>query len=242
MSALDYKFISGGGRVLLPEDIPDAAEQSAAVLRLPAERLINAIRLKDAELIAGECDSFSRGIIGSGCIYKELVITEITSSLRKIRSELGADTELEYDVYNSLTNAETIYELRDKLIETLVHMISSADEAEPESDNYAERIMCYINENYRNPDISLRSISDEVGVSVSYVSTIVNSAAKTSLTSYINKHRIDDAKKILVQRPELSIEEVREIVGYTNVHSFIRQFKNFEGITPGKYRELNVKK
>jgi YesN/AraC family two-component response regulator len=52
------------------------------------------------------------------------------------------------------------------------------------------------------------------------------------------------AKQLMLET-KLSINEISEKVGIINVNSFIRIFKKYEGVTPGKYRELmgeNTKK
>lgn len=46
--------------------------------------------------------------------------------------------------------------------------------------------------------------------------------------------RIDHAKTLLLQN-RYTVEQVAEMTGYHNPYHFIRQFKQFMGITPGKY-------
>jgi len=49
--------------------------------------------------------------------------------------------------------------------------------------------------------------------------------------------RMEASKERLADR-KLKISEIAEAVGYTNIHSFLRTFKKYTGMTPTEYREL----
>ncbi|WP_440189892.1 helix-turn-helix domain-containing protein [Anaerocolumna jejuensis] len=53
---------------------------------------------------------------------------------------------------------------------------------------------------------------------------------------YLNKHRINLAKKILLTT-DLPISEVSRMVGYENVNHFINLFKTSEQITPLTFKQ-----
>ena len=69
-----------------------------------------------------------------------------------------------------------------------------------------------------------------------YISKVFKDETGEGLLDHINRLRIQQAKKIM-QNKNLVLEDVAGQVGFTNVNSFIRVFKKYEGITPGKYRE-----
>ena len=57
--------------------------------------------------------------------------------------------------------------------------------------------------------------------------------------NYLNKVRIEAAKRLLAGAKEsASFQVIGEMVGFNSVHTFMRVFKKYEGITPGKYREM----
>lgn len=50
---------------------------------------------------------------------------------------------------------------------------------------------------------------------------------------------IQEAKYLIkTGRNTMNISDVSEKAGFTNVNTFIRIFKKYEGITPGKYKEM----
>ena len=53
---------------------------------------------------------------------------------------------------------------------------------------------------------------------------------------YLQEIRIEHAKTLLMQNKYM-IREIAEMTGYKNQYHFIRQFKEYTGITPGKFEE-----
>lgn len=99
----------------------------------------------------------------------------------------------------------------------------------------AAKIRAFIEEEYRNPSMDLRMVSEYVGLSESYVSKIFKKEYQIGISQYLNLVRIGHAKKWL-RTDTLSIKAIALEVGYASDAHFIRIFKKLEGITPGAYR------
>mgnify|MGYP000014747186 FL=1 len=52
---------------------------------------------------------------------------------------------------------------------------------------------------------------------------------------------MDRAKRLLAD-PQSQVKLVAQQAGFENVNMFIREFKSFEGISPGVYKETLLKK
>ena len=63
----------------------------------------------------------------------------------------------------------------------------------------------------------------------------------TTPTKDLINMRINLAENLLCSRPNLTLAEVAEMVGYNDQYHLIRQFKTVTGQTPGKYRERALK-
>lgn len=94
---------------------------------------------------------------------------------------------------------------------------------------------CIIDEMYADPLLSLHMISEEIGISQSYVSRMFKKKYGIGIAQYINQVRIFHAKK-LIQEGSLNIKTISIQVGFSSDVQFIRVFKKMEGITPGAYR------
>lgn len=58
------------------------------------------------------------------------------------------------------------------------------------------------------------------------------------LLDYINQYRVKKAAAALGSTQD-SIQKIAENCGFLNCNTFIRVFKKYEGVTPGRYREIN---
>ena len=87
-----------------------------------------------------------------------------------------------------------------------------------------------------DPNLSISSIAGHVRLSPGYLSRFFKEQAGEGLLDYINRLRLARAKLMLVDEAR-SIGEIAKTVGYSDSNAFIRVFKRYEGITPGKYRQ-----
>ena len=85
-------------------------------------------------------------------------------------------------------------------------------------------------------DLSLRTISQALNISSSYLSTSFKKETGQTLTDYINRRRISHAKHLL-KSTSLQIQTVAQHCGIVDVHYFSKVFKKIVGITPKQYRQ-----
>jgi AraC-like DNA-binding protein len=90
---------------------------------------------------------------------------------------------------------------------------------------------------YKKPELKITDVSQLLGTNRTYVSELINDKFSCSFVEFVNKYRLDEAKMLLIENPQASIQEVSEHSGFGSTGTFIRVFKNQEGITPGKYRD-----
>lgn len=95
----------------------------------------------------------------------------------------------------------------------------------------------YLDKNY-----SAKRLSVDIGTNTRYVSATISICFKMNYTSFINKFRIEEAMMILKDKKyqDLRIEEVSDMVGFSNRQSFYTSFCRMTGITPKAYKRLNM--
>ena len=99
----------------------------------------------------------------------------------------------------------------------------------------------YIDAHYMNNNLSNTVIADEFNITGQYLSVLFKKHKGENLQNYIARVRVDYAKELL-KNDKYTVFQVANMVGYTNDIGFIRVFKKLEGITPGKYRQMNTNK
>jgi AraC-like DNA-binding protein len=94
---------------------------------------------------------------------------------------------------------------------------------------------------YRNSELRLDSLADEVGTSKHYLSQVINEKKGMSFFEYINSLRIAEAKVLLTEKSkkELNVIDVAYMVGFNNKVSFNNTFKKATGKTPTEFRNAN---
>lgn len=100
----------------------------------------------------------------------------------------------------------------------------------------AERAYAYIHQNFADPMLGLYMISDELGVSNSYLSGIFKTTYGMGIVQYINRLRIDQAKDLLAMT-DMSIKKIAQTVGFSSDVSFSRVFKKYESVPPSAMRK-----
>ncbi len=109
------------------------------------------------------------------------------------------------------------------------------DGAKTTVQNYRiQKALKYIHNNY-STDISLDRIANAVSLSKYHFSRLFKEATGFSYLSYLNRVRIEQAKKLL-NDDALSITDAGHCVGYANLTHFERIFKKVVGINATQYK------
>lgn len=92
---------------------------------------------------------------------------------------------------------------------------------------------------FRKQDLKITQVSALLQTNRTYVSTLINSEFGYTFSDFVNSYRIAAARKLLSdsKQQNYSLNYVSEACGFGSVNSFIRIFREKEGITPGRYRD-----
>jgi AraC-like DNA-binding protein len=102
----------------------------------------------------------------------------------------------------------------------------------------AERMRSYLETHYFS-DITTKDLAALFEISVRYVNDIFKERFNTTPMQYLNNVRIDRAKDLLVETDK-DIATICFEVGFENISTFYRSFKNVMGISPNKFREMHA--
>lgn len=94
----------------------------------------------------------------------------------------------------------------------------------------------YIQQHFSEP-ITLEDVCAATGFSVSYFSALFKKETGEGFSKYLTRVRIERAKTIL-QDTNLSVAEICEQVGYSDLKHFTSTFKKVTSLNPGQYRKL----
>ena len=94
----------------------------------------------------------------------------------------------------------------------------------------------YIDQNYKNPVMSLKSFAKAHKTTSSYISRQFKQEMGQSFVDYLTFVRISMSIPFL-KKPHIKIFEIAEFVGYNSQHYYCEVFKQKMGITPSEYRQ-----
>ncbi|RYZ93669.1 MAG: AraC family transcriptional regulator, partial [Moraxellaceae bacterium] len=96
---------------------------------------------------------------------------------------------------------------------------------------------------YLNSDINLNIFSEHINMKPREVSNIINSYYGVNFFEFINRFRIEEAKRLLmIENSGDSILDILYKSGFNSPSAFHRIFKRYEGITPSIYRDKHLNK
>lgn len=91
-----------------------------------------------------------------------------------------------------------------------------------------------VEEQYSNPNLSIKKISTELSVSYGYLSSVFREKEGIGLKAYLIKTRMIKARELLLSR-QLKVLEVAKAVGYFNYRYFSDAFSSYYGKSPSGY-------
>lgn len=132
------------------------------------------------------------------------------------------------------SNELTIYRI---LIQTAIDYAALVQQTKSDFHHpqIVRKCVQYINA-HTHENITLEQLADGSAYSKEYIAKLFRKHMGMSVSDYIQKVRIDEAKDLLLQGK--SCGEVACILNYTSQSYFIRQFKKQTGMTPKLYSNL----
>ena len=85
--------------------------------------------------------------------------------------------------------------------------------------------------------LRLEDVSSAVGCNATYFSTLFKKETGQNFVDYLTELRISKAKELLCG-DVLSVQDVAEMVGYSDLKYFSRLFKKATGVSPSDYKKL----
>ena len=95
-----------------------------------------------------------------------------------------------------------------------------------------------IEEKYSDPNLSVAYIADIIGIHFSTLSSTYKRQSGCGLLERINIFRTEKAKEFLIHTND-TVGDISLKTGYENINTFIRIFKKYTGITPGRFRDIH---
>lgn len=86
-------------------------------------------------------------------------------------------------------------------------------------------------------NLSLDDTAKQLSLPPHKLSRFMNLVMDSDFRNFINKFRVEEAKRLLKTEPDMSIKQICYEVGFKSASTFHESFKKFTGTSPGKFRK-----
>lgn len=90
---------------------------------------------------------------------------------------------------------------------------------------------------YLQASFSLPDLAQQLNTTVHVLSQAINEGLGKSFFEMMATYRVEEAKQLLKNQPNIKVEEIAEQVGYNSKSSFNTAFKKYTGQTPSEFRQ-----
>ena len=237
---LDYKYIFKQERVIFQDRIKENSFnkyyypielESKLILRTLSSNEISVKRIIDEMFNEKNSSSMDKKYIKEFGVLLYNTLNRIFIQLEEINENINVK---DYNINEILAINDAA--LLKEVFQSKILEICKLTKIEEENDIESVKIKIerYLDENYMI-DISLENLADHLGHSFKYTSVLFKKVMGDNFKNYLSIYRIEKAKELMQENEGLRIKDLAELVGYNSSNTFIRIFRKYEGISPGKY-------
>ena len=236
-SAIDYRFVKGNGNTILFDEI--LCVSAAPYPRSKFDRLQSAVLNHDEDAIFKSINELIKYIDKNNLplfAAKGLCFDILSLFLEHSSDTLPGETSTNLFLLQEVDTArEVVAQIR--MLRDNLH-----NEKFPKNESDADRLIAeiveYINQHCLRCDFSVQETSEHFNMLLPNLSQFFKDHTGQNILDYSTNLRMERAKKLL-RETETPLKELGYQIGYYNVSSFIRRFKQTQGVTPGDYRRLH---
>lgn len=151
-------------------------------------------------------------------LFKPIKVEELEESIKDALEEMNIELNLDE------------LDFKEKIIEIL--------KSTTYKNNFSfltKKIIEYTVQNYNNKNLTLRDLSKNFYISYWHLSRLIKKELGLTFNQLVNIIRIEKAKTLLTI-PKYKINDIAEMVGYSDITYFWKIFKKMTGKNPRKYR------
>jgi len=135
----------------------------------------------------------------------------------------------------SLTATGHLHMLLGSLREASAETAHSPPRPDSHHDELTRQVVGYLSTQYAEP-ITIEGMAETLGYNRAYLSRVFKKHTGLSPVTFLTKLRVDRARRLLRERPELTVEQIASSVGFLDALYFSKQFRRWYAQAPTEYR------
>ena len=241
--AMDSHSASHYGKVFFARETPEAMN-SALYYHAAPKRLAEYLRAGDLEACAR---AFDASLAATGQVSFKEVKTYCRHSLMSVLDSFSSYFEGDDAAFPELIEqlgkvdgCQNVQALKVAFMDFLDQISRRLGEnRRAGSQATALSAKEYIDENFADPDLSMRVLAEKMGLSPSYMGKVFTAVTTYSFNDYLTEVRLTHAAQLL-RETKLPVSKVSQEVGIPNANYFYSLFKKKYGTTPAAFRKTQT--
>ncbi|TFE25781.1 AraC family transcriptional regulator [Cohnella luojiensis] len=103
------------------------------------------------------------------------------------------------------------------------------------SEELVQQMIGYLSTQYAEP-VTIEGMAETLGYNRAYLSRLFKQRTSLSPVTFLTKLRVDHGRRLLRERPELTVEQIASSVGFQDALYFSKQFRRWYDQSPTEYR------
>ncbi len=103
------------------------------------------------------------------------------------------------------------------------------------SEELVRQVVGYLSTQYAEP-VTIEGMAETLGYNRAYLSRLFKQHTSVSPITFLTKLRVDHGRRLLRERPELTVEQIASSVGFQDALYFSKQFRRWYDQSPTDYR------
>ncbi len=163
------------------------------------------------------------------------IVVYIINVLRSCNIEIADVIGDHSDIFHKILSFQNMQDLYAWIKHFLTAAVDALESKNMHFSPCISRVVAHIEKNFAQ-DISLKTMAYELNINAAYLGQLFKAETGQLFSAYLNKIRIENAKKLLLNTNH-TLSEVSLQCGYANISYFYNIFKKITGQTPSQYRK-----
>ncbi|MBQ9910484.1 MAG: helix-turn-helix domain-containing protein [Lachnospiraceae bacterium] len=152
-----------------------------------------------------------------------------------------AESALDMDTLKQIMHMRVLADMEECVIGMAKEIVGKRVNGNNRKVYLANEAMDYVHTHYMDSGLTLKKVSDAMGISIPYLTVIFRNENHTTFTTQLTETRIERAKELLLStnRP---VNKIAREVGFSSSQYFSATFRKYTGMSPEAFRGKESKR
>ena len=223
----------------IPEHTPSLYEYPP-MMEKALSRAVHSGNVKKAQEVIADIVALNQREKYLSRTIMHALIQQVFATLIETAKPLSDDQAVQAeDILRHLMHTDSVTEMLNTLNDYVVSLSQTTEKNDTieNTPKLLANILNCVHAHYTEADFNVSALAEMLDMNNSYLSNYFKEQMGVGILNYITNLRMQKAKTLLKEQPEITLNNVILLAGFSNVNSFVRTFKKQEGVTPSEFKK-----